>query len=248
MRRFLGLFLLGGLLVRAGVVTVAVAANASYAMPALIHRFIQTHPETTIRTVVGSSGKLTAQIRHGAPYQLFLSADMGYPEALRRSGEAVTEPKVYARGALVLFTAAPRNLSAGLKILGDPSIRRIALANPRTAPYGRAAKEALQKSGLWKRLQKKFVYGESVGQTVIYALKAADAGLIAKSALHSPAFAAYRAGRNWVDVDPALYRPIEQGIVLLKAGASDPEARAFYAFLLGPEAGRIFRTYGYLRP
>ena len=232
----------------AGIVTVAVAANASYAMPELIRVFHRVHPGTQIRTIVGSSGKLTAQIRHGAPYQIFLSADMGYPEALRRSGEAVTEPKVYARGALALFSLRPRDLSRGLSLLSAPSIHRIALANPRTAPYGRAAKEALQKSGLWERLKDRFVYGESVAQTVAYALRAADAALIAASALHSPSFEKFAAGKNWVDVDPKLYRPIDQGVVLLRPGSKNPEAESFYRFLLSPEAGRIFRRYGYRLP
>ena len=232
----------------AGTVTVAVAANASYAMGELIRAFQKSRPDTKFRTIVGSSGKLTAQIRHGAPYQIFLSADMDYPRALYRSGEAIEPPRTYARGALALFAPKARDLSRGLTLLEDPSIRRIAVANPRTAPYGRAAKEALEHAGLWQRLKERFVYGESVAQTVAYALRAADAGLIAKSALYSPKLRSFEEGRHWVEVDPSLYRPIEQGVVLLRPGAGDREARAFYEYLLSPEAREIFRRYGYLQP
>jgi len=206
------------------------------------------HPDTKIRTILGSSGKLTAQIRHGAPYQLFLSADTGYPEALRRSGDAVTEPKVYARGGLVLFSTKPRDFSGGLKILRTESVGKIVIANPRTAPYGRAAEEALKKSGLLPALRSRLVYAESVSQAVTYVLNAVDAGLIPKSALSASRLRKYRKGKNWVEVDPALYRPIEQSMVLLKPGADDPEARAFYDFLLSPPARGIFRRYGYLLP
>jgi molybdate transport system substrate-binding protein len=249
MRPLLRLLLLfTGLLLQAKTVTVAAAANVSYAMTELSKAFRKEHSDTEIRVIVGSSGKLTAQIRHGAPYQLFLSADMDYPEALRKSGEAVTEPRVYARGALVLFSATPRDLGEGLDLLKSPEIKKVAMANPRTAPYGRAAKEALEKSGLMKAVKPKLIYGESVSQTVAYALRAADAGLIAKAPLFSPKLRSFREGKNWIDVDPSLYHPIDQGVVLLKPGAGDPAARDFYDFLLGPEARKILRRYGYLLP
>ncbi len=235
-------------LLRAGSVTVAAAANVGDALNELARDFERTHPETKIRVIVGSSGKLTAQIRHGAPYQIFLSADMDYPRALRLTGEAATEPRVYAQGLLALFSAQKRDLRKGLALLEDPQIRRIAVANPRTAPYGRAAAQALKNAGLWEALRPRFVYGESVSQTAAYALNAADAGLIALSMLHSSRFAPFKKGEHWIVVDPKLYRPIDQGAILLKVGADNPEARAFYRYIFSPGAGEILRRYGYRVP
>jgi molybdate transport system substrate-binding protein len=228
--------------------TVAVAANASYAMEELRAAFLKSHPDTKIRIVVGSSGKLTAQIRHGAPYDLFLSADMDYPASLYRQGLAPEPPRVYALGALALMSVEPRELKKGLAVLADPSLRRIALPNPRTAPYGRAAMEALKKSGLYPKVRERLIFGESVSQTVAYTLTAADIGIVARSVLRSPRFADYREGRRWIGISPDLYTPIRQGALLLRRGAENETAREFYAFLFGAEAREIFRRYGYLLP
>ncbi len=240
--------ILSALSLHAATITVAAAANVSFAMDALKAAFEKSHPNDRLRVIIGSSGKLTAQIRNGAPYQIFMSADMGYPEALYKEGLTLTPPVVYARGTLALFTIRPHDFSQGLKLLLQPDIRRIAVANPRTAPYGRAAEEALKRSGLYNRLKPKFIYGESVSQTVAYAVTAADAGLIAASALYNPKMARFKKGRNWAPVNPKLYRPIDQGIVLLKKGGSRPEAKAFYDFILSPRAQAIFKRFGYLKP
>jgi molybdate transport system substrate-binding protein len=244
-KRLIALLLLATSL-NAGEITIAVAANVSYAIDSLKTAFVQKHPDITVRSIVGSSGKLTAQIRNGAPYGLFMSADLSYPEALYKEGLAITKPTVYARGALALFSTKHYDMHKGLPLLTDESIRRIAIANPRTAPYGKAAKEALEKSGLYDSLRKKFVYGESIAQTVSYALSAADIGIIAKSSLYSPALRHYKEGVNWITIDPKTYTPIEQGIVLLKSAEGNPDYRAFYDFVLGTEAQKIFAAYGYL--
>ena len=232
----------------ASVVTVAVAANVSYAMPELVKAFARVRPGVKIRTILGSSGKLTAQIGHGAPYDLFLSADMAYPEALYRRGAAVTKPRVYAKGALALLSPKPRDLQAGLKILLAPGIRRIAVANPKTAPYGKAAVEALKNAGLYEAVQARLIYGESVSQTLAYTLHAADVGIVARSSLFSPKLRRFEEGKNRIDVDPSLYTPIEQGIVLLKRARNSADAKAFYDFILSPKARAVFKAYGYLLP
>jgi molybdate transport system substrate-binding protein len=247
MRTLLALFF-SFILVHASELTVAAAANVSYAMRALTRAFEAEHPGTKVRVIVGSSGKLTAQIRRGAPYDLFLSADMGYPEALAAAGVTTAPPRPYALGALVLLSPHPRDLSGGLKVLEDPSLHRIAVANPRTAPYGRAAREALEHAGLYEKLRPRFVYGESIAQTVAYTLTAADIGLVAKSALFAPRLRGMKAGSQWVDVNASLYTPIRQGAVLLKRAADRADAKAFYDFLYGEKARKIFRDYGYLLP
>jgi molybdate transport system substrate-binding protein len=199
-----------------------------------------------VRVILGSSGKLTAQIKNGAPYGLFMSADMAYPEALYREGLAASKPQHYARGALALFTTRTLDLGEGIRLLESDGIKRLAIANPKTAPYGKAAMEAIKKSGLYEKVKSKFVYGESISQTVAYAVTAADIGLIAASSLYSPHMKQYKKGAHWTLVDPSLYTPIEQGIVLLKSGADNPEYKAFYDFILSPQARKIFKKYGYL--
>ena len=223
--------------------TVAAAANVSYAMEELARAFEKSHPDTHVRIVVGSSGKLTAQIRHGAPYDLFLSADLNYPQSLYTEGRGMWPPQVYAKGGLVLLSSKPRNLSKGLATLLSPDIRRIAVANPRTAPYGRAAREALQNAGIYAKVAPRLIYGENISQTLAYTLKAADAGLVARSSLFAPSLRRFKKGRNWVAVDPALYHPIRQGILLLR-----PDGEAFYRFILAPAGQAILRRYGYLQP
>ena len=230
----------------AGEITIAVAANVSYAIDHLKEAFAKGHPDTKVRVILGSSGKLTAQIRNGAPYGLFMSADMRYPQTLYKEGLAATEPAVYAEGGLALFSIKKFDMSRGMGLLASEAIGKIAIANPKTAPYGKAAMEAIRNSGLYETVKDKLIYGESVSQTVAYAITAADIGLIAKSSLYSGKMARYKKGENWIAVDPKLYTPIKQGIVLLKKRANDPEYRAFYDFILGKEARHIFQEYGYI--
>lgn len=246
MKKYLLLLLLPLSLLSAGEITIAVAANVSYAIDALKSAFVKSHPDTEVRVILGSSGKLTAQIKNGAPYGLFMSADMSYPEALYREGLAASKPQRYARGALALFSTRALDFDKGIRLLQSDSIKRIAIANPKTAPYGKAAMEALKKSGLYDKVKEKFVYGESISQTVAYASTAADIGLIAASSLYSPHMKQYKKGIHWALVDPSLYTPIKQGVVLLKKGAGNPEYEAFYDFILSPEAQKIFKKYGYL--
>ncbi|HHH73035.1 MAG TPA: molybdate ABC transporter substrate-binding protein [Sulfuricurvum sp.] len=240
------LLLLLTLSLHAGKISIAVAANVSYAIDTLKEIFAKTHPDTTVRVTLGSSGKLAAQIRHGAPYDLFMSANMLYPVSLYQEGLAVTKPVVYARGALAMFTAHPSDLSRGIAIVKDADIRKIAIANPATAPYGSAAESALKNAGLYAIAKPKLVYAESVSQTVTYALSAADIGFVAMSALYSPKMARFEKNRHWSAVDPKLYQPIEQGAVLLKHGQNNPQCREFYDFLLSDKAKVVLKQYGYL--
>lgn len=240
------LFWLVSLSLYAGTVNIAAASNVSDVIAELKTRFIEEHPEATVRITLGSSGKLATQIRHGAPYMLFLSADMRYPQMLYRTGTAVTKPMVYARGALAMLSRHARDFSKGIAVAADPSVKRIAVANPKTAPYGAAAAEAMRHAGLYARLEPKLVYAESVSQTLAFTMTAADLGFVAKSALFSPKMARWKEGKNWASVDSALYTPIEQGMVLLEKGRNDKLSRAFYDFVLSDEAAAVFKRYGYL--
>jgi molybdate transport system substrate-binding protein len=189
---------------------------------------------------------LTAQIKNGAPYGLFMSANMKYPQALYDEGLAATKPFIYAQGTLAFFSVKKQDFTQGIKLLTQKSISKIAIANPKTAPYGKAAFEALKNAGILKKIQSKFVYGESISQTVSYAMIAADIGLIAKSSLYSSKMSQYKKDINWYPLDTKLYTPINQGIVILKQGANNPEVKAFYDFILSKDAKIIFKKYGYI--
>lgn len=232
----------------AGTLNIAVAANVSYAMPVLIKAFNETHPDTKIQTTLTSSGKLTAQIRNGAPYQMFMSANMKYPEALYADKIATTKPIVYAQGALAMFSIKTYDLKKGIGIITGEDVRKVAVANPKTAPYGTAAVAAMKSAGIYEIVEPKLVYAESISQTVQYAMSAADIGFINKSALYSDKMSQYKKGVSWVDIDPKLYKPIEQGVVLLKNADNNKEAEAFYRFILSDKAKAIFKDFGYLVP
>lgn len=232
----------------AGEITIAVAANVSYAIKALTKEFNVVHPEIEVQIILGSSGKLTAQIRHGAPYGLFMSANMKYPKALYSEKIAVTKPVVYAQGALAYLSVKKQDFSKGMMLLKEDSLTKIAIANPQTAPYGIAAAEALKNANVYENVKEKFVYGESISQTVSYATMAADIGLIAKSSLYSPQMAHFKEGIHWSDVDETLYTPISQGIVILKKGEDSSEVKAFYDFILSDKAKAVMKIFGYKVP
>lgn len=232
----------------AGTINIAVAANVSYAMDSLKKEFNLLHRDTKVNVTLGSSGKLTAQIKHGAPYQLFMSANMLYPETLYRDGIATTKPKVYAQGALALLSSKKQNFSKGIRLLEDATIAKIAVANPKTAPYGKAGIEAIKSSGVYKNIKNKLVFAESISQTVSYTVTATDIGIIAKSSLYSPKMAQFKQDIDWIEIAPKLYQPINQGIVILKNGETNSEVKAFYDFILSQKAKKILMDFGYLVP
>jgi molybdate transport system substrate-binding protein len=246
-KKYLLLLLLLSLLLHAGSINIAVAANVSYAFEALKREFAKTNPQTKVLVTLGSSGKLTAQIKNGAPYGLFMSANMKYPQALYAEGIATTKPRVYAQGALAYLSIRASDFSQGITLLKAPEIQKIAIANPATAPYGKAAFDAISAAGIYDDIKAKFVYAESISQAVTYALTAADIGFVAKSSLYSVQMSAYRENVHWHSVDPTLYTPIKQGIVLLK-NADSPEYKAFYDFIFSDAAKSIFKQYGYMLP
>ncbi len=232
----------------AGEINIAVAANVSYAIEDLKKEFNKTNPDTKVNVTLGSSGKLTAQIKNGAPYQLFMAANMKYPQALYSDKIAITKPVVYAQGSLAYLSSKPQDFSQGINIVANESIKKIAIANPKTAPYGKAAVEAIANAKLLDIAKPKFVYAESISQTVSYAITAADIGFIAKSSLYSPKMTQYKEGENWAEVDTKLYTPINQGIVILNNAKENVEVKDFYEFILSDAAKNIMKAYGYLVP
>ena len=242
------LFFLFTLNIYASSINIAVAANVSYAMDELKKEFHKKYPDINVKVTLGGSGKLTAQIMHGAPYGVFMSADMLYPKALYKKGFALTQPRIYAKGALAMLSKKPRDFSKALEVLQEKSIQKIAIANPKTAPYGKASVEALKNANIYSAIKKKFIYAESISQTLSYIITAADIGIIAKSALFSKKLAHFQENRDFIEVDASFYEPIKQGIVLLKYAKNKKEYQLFYDFILSEGAQKIFQKYGYLKP
>ena len=227
-------------------INIAVAANVNYAIKDLINEFHKRYPDIEVKTTLGSSGKLTAQIKNGAPYDILMSANMKYPLALYKNGLTLAKPIVYAQGSLAIFSTKQRNFSQGIDIVTDKKIKRIAIANPKTAPYGKASIQALKNAKLYKKVKNKFIYAESISQTVAYAVTATDLGFIAKSSLFSAKMKKYKENINYIEVNPKLYTAINQGIVILKRADNNAQAKAFYNFILSKKAKNIFSAYGYL--
>ncbi|MCH9739594.1 MAG: molybdate ABC transporter substrate-binding protein [Epsilonproteobacteria bacterium] len=232
----------------AETIKVAVAANVSYAIDDLKKEFNKLYPDTKVQVTLGSTGKLTAQIKNGAPYQILMGANMMYPEKLYSEDYAVTRPLVYAQGSLAYLSSKKRDFSKGIALLKSDKIKKIAIANPKTAPYGIATAQALKNAKIYDEVKSKFVFAESISQTVTYAVKATDLGFIAKSSLYTPQMAHFKEGENWAELDPKLYTPINQGIVILKEGETSAEVSAFYAFIFSKKAEKIFKEFGYIIP
>lgn len=227
-------------------VTVAVAANVQYAMETLKTKF-EKETGIKVEVILGSSGKLTQQIQEGAPFDVFVSADTKYPLTLHQNNFASNAPKVYANGVLVLWTA--RNdlkLSADLSFLLSDNIKKIAIANPKTAPYGVAAEEVLKHYNLYNKIQDKLVFGESIAQTNQFILtKSADVGFTAKSVV----LANETKGKGvWIEPDKKNHTPIAQSAIILKHGAETNKASSekFYNYLYSNGAKEIFRRFGYI--
>jgi molybdate transport system substrate-binding protein len=245
MKKLFTLLVLSASILSAGTINIALAANVSYAIDDLKKEFKKSNPNTEVRVTLGSSGKLTAQIKNGAPYQIFMSANMKYPEALYTDKIAITKPKVYALGSLAFFSINNIDYNKGINVLTSKNINKIAIANPKTAPYGKATIQAMKNAGIYEETKSKLIYAETISQTVSYAVTAADIGVIAKSSLYSSKMLQYKENINWVAVDAKLYTPIKQGVVMLE---DNKEVRAFYDFILSSDARKIFKEYGYILP
>jgi molybdate transport system substrate-binding protein len=229
-------------------VSIAAASDLVFCLEELNRQFTNSHPEVTLKTSTGSSGNFFAQIRNGAPFDVFLSADMNYPRELIKAGAAEESSLYqYAIGRLALWTANTNlALTNGLLALRNPAIKRIAIANPEHAPYGRAAREALRDAGLWDALQPRLVLGDNISQTAQFVQTGnADAGIVAMSLVLSPKLA--KVGR-WVPVPPETHSPLEQGAVLTRHGKDNSAARTYLKFLQSGQAREIFDRYGFRLP
>lgn len=228
---------------------VAAASDLKFALDEIARAWAR-ESGAAVRLTYGSSGNFRRQIAEGAPFELFLSADESYVLALAKDGRLEDEGVPYAVGRLVLFAPAgspvdPERGLAGLAALARAGrVDKIAIANPAHAPYGRAAREALQGSGAWAALEGRVVLGENVSQAAQFAVSGnASAGLFAYSLTFTPAVA----GRGRFALVPeSLHAPLRQRMALVKGAGG--EARAFYRYLQGPAARAIFTRYGFSLP
>lgn len=226
--------------------TIAAAADLRYALTEIITLF-QQQPDVVVQVqvVYGSSGKLSTQIRHGAPYDMFFSADSTFPAQLYQDGHAVTSPQPYALGHLVLWSTRQNMAAVSLWQLPELNFRRLAIAQPAHAPYGQRAKEALQAAGVWSAVEPKLVYGENIAQTAQMAQSgAADIAIIALSLAKFPTLA-----KHGYQLIPAeLHQPLLQTFVITRRGADNNAAQQFSAFMASAEVLNIMQRYGFELP
>lgn len=230
---------------RSEEITLAVASNFTPPMQLLAKRFEQQSGHK-VRLALGSSGKFYAQIRHGAPFQAFFSADQDKPQRLIDDGLAIPSSRfTYAEGQLVLWSASnKRNLDGGKILQGR--FNKLAIANPRLAPYGAAAVEVLENLGLRQATESRWVQGENINQTFQFVSSGnAELGLVALSQVMR--HGAITQGSAWI-VPQKLYNPIKQDAVILNAGQKIPALAAFWQFMHSEEAAALIRDFGYRRP
>ncbi|HKM68380.1 MAG TPA: molybdate ABC transporter substrate-binding protein [Candidatus Acidoferrum sp.] len=236
-----------GTSISAQTLRVAAASDLQFAFPDLAAEY-EKQTGAKLDVTYGSSGNFFAQIQNGAPFDLFFSADSDYPKKLIAAGFADSDSlQTYGTGRLVLWLPpdSPLDLSAGLKILLDPRIQKIAVANPEHAPYGRAAVAALQNAGLYDQLKLKLVFGENISQAAQFVQSgSAQAGLIALSLTLSPAM---KNGKSW-QLPSDRYPLFEQAAVILKSSSNRPAAISFLNFMKTPAARIILQRYGFTLP
>lgn len=227
-------------------ITIAAAADLKFAMDEIITAFKKDHPGDEVEVVYGSSGKFHTQVQQAAPYDLFFSADIGFPRELAKSGLAASEVTPYAFGRIVLWSAGLDATKMTLDSLADPKITRIAIANPKHAPYGKRAEEALRASGLWEKIEPKLVYGENIAHTAQFVQTGnAQAGIIALSLAVNPELASKG---GYFLIPEKLHEPLEQGFIITKRAEGNALAKAFADYMSSKSTRAVMTKYGFVLP
>jgi molybdate transport system substrate-binding protein len=227
--------------------TIAAAADLKFALEEITKKY-KADKGKDVKLVFGSSGLLWQQIKTGAPFSLYMSADEAYVEELTKQGLTKDSGSLYAIGQIVLLAKkdSPLMLATDKEGLAKAvaSAKRIAIANPEHAPYGRAAKEYLTSIGLWSTIQPKLVFGENISQTTVYALSGnADFAISALSLALAPTI---QSQSKHVLIPDGLHKPLRQKMVLIKNNA--PSAEDFYRYLQEPSSKKILSRYGFIVP
>jgi molybdate transport system substrate-binding protein len=224
-------------------ITVAAAADLNFALKEIAQKY-ETKTGVKVKVTFGSSGNFFSAIQNGAPYDVYFSADVDYPKQLEAAG--LTEPGTmyeYAVGRLVLWAPkdSPLDVTLGMKLLGDARVRKIAIANPKHAPYGRAAVAAMKSAGVFEKAEARLVLGENISQTAQFVQTGnADVGLVALSLAMSPTMQ----GKYWL-VPAETYPAIRQAAVVVKASRQKAAARKFLEYVKSDEGREILRKYGF---
>lgn len=231
---------------RAEKITIAAAADLKFAMDEIITTFRQAHPADEVQAIYGSSGKFHTQIQQGAPYDLYFSADIAYPQELAKAGFAASPVKPYAFGRIVLWSTELDASKMTLESLTDPKITRIAIANPKHAPYGKRAVEALQASGVWQQVEPKMVYGENIAHTAQFVQTGnVQVGIIALALALNPELS--KRGGYWLIPDK-LHAPLEQGFIITQRAAGNALAKRFANYMESKPARAVMTRYGFVLP
>lgn len=229
-----------------GIVRIAAASNLKFALDSIVVAFTSERPGR-IDVSYGSSGKLFEQISHGAPFDIFFSADMVYPALLAKKNMATGEPYIYGVGRIVVWSKKVDVKNRGIRSLLDPAVKKIAIANPLHAPYGQRAEEAFEHYNILEQLKPKLVYGQNISQAAQFVTSgAADAGVIALSLALSPNM--LREQGAYVVLPEDCHQPLEQGVVITRRGAANDFAKAFVDFMKGGRAVAILEYFGFMKP
>jgi len=229
--------------------SIAAAADLKFALDDLVRQFEEGHQATKVNVTYGSSGNFFAQIQSGAPFDLFFSADIAYPQKIAALGLGVDDVFSYATGRIVVWVPKDSPVAVdklGIKALLEPSVHKIAVANPQHAPYGRAAVAALKALNIYDQVASRLVYGENIAQTAQFVQSgAADAGILALSLAVAPQM--HNAGRFW-QVPLETYPRMEQGGIILQSAKNLETARTFRDFILGNHGRQVLKDYGFCLP
>jgi len=225
--------------------TIAAASDLRFALDEIVEEFKRQHPGHDINVIYGSSGRMTAQIINGAPFDIFFSADISFPERLHAEGLTAHEPEVYALGRIVIWSANFDASGLGLEDLLRDDIRRIAIAQPQHAPYGQRAREALQSAGVWEQVQNKLVFGENIAHAAQMAESgAADVGIIALSLALFPGLQQH----GHALISDSEHQPLTQGFIITRRGENKPAVQQFASFMVTDEVHAIMERYGFVMP
>jgi len=244
MKKILFLVLLAySISLQAQTVKIAAAANLRFILDEIKEKYVAQNPKAKILVNLGSSGSFFQQISNGADFDLFMAADKTFPDKLKTQGIVAGDVKTYAFGKLVLWSNSV-DVSKGMGILSDKSVKHIAVAKPELAPYGKRAVECLQYYKLFDQLKSKIVYADNIAQTAQFAQTGnAEVAFLALALAMSPDMKG-----TYFNLDEKSYKPVEQAMVLVKGWQRNPEAAKFMKFVLSATCKPIFEKYGFIVP
>jgi molybdate transport system substrate-binding protein len=227
-------------------ILIAAASDLKFALDSLVAKFRERN-HGNIEVTYGSSGKLTEQILNGAPFDIFFSADVSYPKKVKDAGKTSSDIYEYAKGHLVIWSKKTDPSKTQIKTLLEPTVRKIAIANPKHAPYGKRAVESLNHYGIFESIQDKLVYGSNISQTAQFvSAGAADIGIIALSLALSPTMK--KENGKYYLIPEETHEPLIQGVVITDKGRDNKLASSFLEYIKSAPAMAVLSHFGFSRP